>query len=220
MPGTPEAETASAMSAHGANVRAASFATDMFPLTQAQKALATAPTGKGSEAVHDVSSYINTFAPTALQKALSFISPAMTSDQVAAYDEAKKYLTQGQLGQSGANRSDAGLTTAGAASPSTTISKEAAQLVLRGMIGLRRMEQDGTVQFNASGQPPAAYDQFMTKFSTTADPRVYTFDQMTPAERNQTMTALAKTPAKQAAFVAAVEQAEKNGIMSAPGPEQ
>jgi hypothetical protein len=219
-PGTPEAATASALSAHAANQRAATFATDMFPLTQAQTALANAPTGKGSQAVHDVSSYINTFSPAWAQKALSFVTlgTAMTPDQVAAYDEAKKYLTQGQLGQTGASRSDAGLSTAGVASPSTTISKEAAQLVLRGMIGLRRMEQEGTLEFNNSGQPPANYDKFMAGFSTAADPRVYTFDQMTPAERQQTLAGL-KTPAKIAAFQAAVKRSEDNGIFSAPGPQ-
>ena len=213
MPGTPEALGASAMSSHVANERAATFASDMFPLTQAQTALAAAPTGKGSQAVHDVSSYINTFQPAVVQKALNFatLGISMTPDQVAAYDEAKKYLTQGQLGQTGAARSDQGLSTAGAASPSTTISKEAAQLVLQGMIGLRRMEQEGTLEFNNSGLPPAGYDHFMTQFSTRADPRVYTFDQMTPQQRAQ---ALAKGGP---AFQAAVQRAEQNGILTAPG---
>jgi hypothetical protein len=86
------------------------------------------------------------------------------------------------------------------------------------MIGLRRMEQEGTLEFNNSGQPPAAYDQFMARFSTAADPGVYTFDQMTPTERQQTIAGL-KTPAKIAAFQAAVKRAEDNGILSAPGPQ-
>lgn len=215
-PGTAENLAASAISAHNANVRASTFASDIFPLQQAQTALANAPTGKGSQIAHDASAYIGTFGGPALQKALSFISPVMTPDQQAAYDEAKKYLTQGQLGVPGATRSNEGQSAAGAASPSTEISPAAAKLVLKGMIGLRRMEQDATLSFNKSGFPPSAYDKFQTEFATKADPRAYTFDQMTPAERQQTMSSF-KDPAKRQAFIAQVQRAEQNGVLSAPG---
>jgi len=216
--GTPEYMAATAGDARSANQRAATFASDMFPLTQAQQALANAPTGKGSQAAHDVSSYLNTFAPEWLNKALSFVSPVMTKDEVAAYDEAKKYLTQGQLGVSGATRSNEGLSTAGAASPSTQISKEAAQLVLKGMIGLRRMEQEGTLEFNNSGLPPADYGKFSANFATKADPRVYTFDQYTPQQRSDVLASI-KDPQKRTQFMAQVERAEQNGILSPPnGP--
>lgn len=214
-PGTPENLAASAMSAHAANQRAATFSSDLFPLQQAQTALANAPTGKGSQIAHDASAYINTFAPAWVQKGLSFISPVMTPDQQAAYDEAKKYLTQGQLGVPGATRSNEGQTVAGAASPSTEISPQAAQLVLKGMIGLRRMEQDATLSFNKSGLPPSAYDKFQTEFATKADPRAYTFDQMSPTERQQTLASL-KDPGKRAAFIRQVQGAEANGVLSAP----
>ena len=228
MPGTVQNEEASALSAHSANQRAATFASDIFPIQQAQMALANAPTGKGSQAIHDVSSYLNTFAPPVLQKALSFISPIMTPDEVTAFDEAKKYTTQVRLGAPGATRSNEGLETAGAASPSVEISRPAAQLVLRGMLGLRRMEQDATLTFNKSGLPPAAYDKFQSEFATKADPRVYTFDQMTPAQRAQTLASFGKPAdtvqgrANQKArsdFVAQVEGAERNGIISAQGAQ-
>lgn len=215
-PGTPENSTASALAAHAANQRAGTFASDMYPLQQAQTALASAPTGKGSQAAHDASSYINTFAPSWVQKGLSFISPIMTPDQQAAYDEAKKYTTQIQLNAPGATRSNEGQSAAGAANPSVEISPQAAQLVIKGMIGLRRMEQDATVSFNNSGQPPANYDKFQTQFATQADPRAYMFDQMNPAQRQQTLASF-KTPGARNAFVSQVERAEKNGVLSAPG---
>lgn len=215
-PGTPENATASALAAHAANQRASTFASDMYPLQQAQTALANAPTGKGSEAAHAASSYINTFAPSFVQKGLSFISPIMTPDQQAAYDEAKKYTTQIQLNAPGATRSNEGQSAAGAANPSVEISPQAAQLVIKGMIGLRRMEQDATLEFNKSGLPPAGYDKFQTQFATQADPRAYMFDQMNPAQRQQMLSSF-KTPAARNAFIQQVERAEQNGVLSAPG---
>lgn len=215
-PGTPENATASALAAHSANQRASTFASDMFPLQQAQTALANAPTGKGSEAAHAASSYINTFAPAFVQKGLSFISPIMTPDQQAAYDEAKKYTTQIQLNAPGATRSNEGQSAAGAANPSVEISPQAAQLVIKGMIGLRRMEQDSTLEFNKSGLPPAAYDKFQTQFATQADPRAYMFDQMNTAQRQQTLSSF-KTTAARNAFIQQVERAEQNKVLTAPG---
>lgn len=213
-PGTAEYKALSAGNANTANARAASFQSDMFPLLKAQEELAIAPTGKGSEAAHNVSSYLNTFAPSLLQKGLALISPIMTPDQVAAYDEAKKYLTQVTLGGPGATRSNEGLSTAGAASPSTVLSKEAAQVVLRGMIGLRRMEQESVLEFNKSGLPPAAYNSFQTEFTTRADPRVYMFDQLAPAARAKLVNGM--SPAQRTKFWDQVHVATQNGILTPP----
>lgn len=215
-PGVSESKVAQVPTAQATADRVAHFQTDMFPLQQAQIALAKAPTGLGSEAVHTASSYLNTFAPHMLQNALSFISPIMTPEETAAYDEAKKYLTQGQLGAPGATRSNEGLSTAGAASPSTQITKEAAQLVLKGMIGLRRMEQDEGQSWLASGLPPSQFNNFRAQFQKQLDPNVYVFDQLTPAQR-RTAIAKAKNPG---AFMSAVERAEQNGVLSPPGPGQ
>lgn len=214
-PGTPETSLAQVPGAQATADRVAHYQSDMFPLMQAQKALANAPTGLGSEAAHTASSYLNTFAPPVLQRALSFVSPIMTPEETSAYDEAKKYLTQGQLGTPGATRSNEGLNTAGAASPSTQITKEAAQLVLKGMVALRRMEQDEGQSWLASGLPVSQFNQFRANFQKQADPRVYTFDQMTPTQRQQTVTSI-KDPTKRAAFIAAVQRAESNNILSAP----
>jgi hypothetical protein len=214
--GAPEAVGAQVAPAQALADRVPHFQTDMYPLIQAQTALATAPTGKGSEAVHSASSYLNTFAPSIIQRGLAFISPLMTPSEVTAYDEAKKYLTQGTLGMPGSTRSNEGQAMAGAASPNTQISKEATQLVLKGMIGLRRMEQDEGQSWIASGQPPSQLNAFRADFQKQADPRVYLFDQMTPQERQQTLAGI-KDPAKRNAFIAGVQRAEANGVLSAPG---
>ena len=211
MPGTTENMVQSAAGVHEANARAKSFATDMFPLNNALEDLDKAPTGKGSEAIHHFSSLLQTYSPEWLQRSLAFVSPLMTPEQTTAYDLAKKYLTQGQLGAPGATRSNEGLSTAGAASPSVEITPEAAKLVLKGMIGLRRMEQAGTMAFNQSGLPPAAGDKFFANFATQADPRAYMFDKMTPQGRQQAIASI-KDPAKRQAFMAQVQNAEQMGL--------
>jgi hypothetical protein len=217
-PGQAENAVQSAGAAHEANARAKTFASDMWPLEQGLQELDAAPTGKGSEAAHHISSLLQTYGPGWIQRALSFVSPVMTPEEVSAYDVAKKYLTQVQLGGPGATRSNEGLSTAGAASPSVEITPAAARLVLKGMIGLRRMEQEGTLEFNQSGLAPDAYDKFQTKFATSADPRAYMFDKFTPQQRQQIISGL--SPAKRQAFIAQVERAEKNGILTAPGASQ
>lgn len=214
-PGVPESMAAQVGPGQALADRVSHFQSDMYPLTAAQQALAKAPTGLGSEAAHNVSSYLNTFSPQWIQKGLAFVSPIMTPEETTAYDEAKKYLTQGQLGTPGATRSNEGLTTAGAANPSTQITKEAAQVVLKGMVALRRMEQDEGQTWLASGQPPSQLNQFRAAFQKQADPRVYMFDQMTPQQRQQTLAAI-KQPAARAAFISSVQRAEQNGVLSAP----
>lgn len=214
LPGSEDYMRNSAGDFATADQRARGYATDMFPLLQAQKALLTAPTGKGSEALHSVSSYINTFAPEAVQKALAWASPIMTKDQVAAYDEARKYLTQGQLGAPGATRSNEGLSTAGAATPGVSISKEAAQLVLQGMIGLRRMEQASVLEFGKSGKQPADWGAFSRDFATKANPAVYTFDMMSPDQRRKLLDEMPKE--KRPQFWDQIHTATQNGIIQPP----
>jgi hypothetical protein len=196
--------------------RVASFRSEMYPLLAAQDALAKAPTGKGSETLQSVSSYINTFAPELLQRALSHISPILSKDEVAAYDEARKYTTQIQLGAPGATRSNEGQAAAGAANPSVGISNEAAKVVLKGLISLRRMEQDEGQSWIKSKRPPAELNNFRAEFQNQTDPRMYLFDQMSPTERSQTLASFGDNTRKRMEFMAGVERAERNGVLSAP----
>ena len=142
----------------------------------------------------------------------------MTPEQVKAYDEANKYLTQGQLGAPGATRSNEGAAIAGAATPSVTVSKEAAQEVLRGMIALRRMEQAGTLAWQQSGAPPNQYGTFMSSYATKADPRVFMFDQLTPEQRQKLQTDLTKQ-GKWNQFAGQVYAAERSGVLSPPNAQ-
>jgi hypothetical protein len=216
-PGFDQAINAQATQQQAMASRSQTYANDMFPLFKAQQQLAVAPTGKGSEAGYDMGSLLGTVSPN-LQKVGAFISTLgglvgggiMTPEQTAAYAEANKYLTQASLGVAGATRSNEGGQTASAASPSVNIPKPAAQAVLQGMIGLRRMEQDQTLQWQKSGHPVANLNKFVTGFQTNADPRVYVWDQMTPAQRQSIYKSM--TPPQQQAFSARVTQADNDGI--------
>jgi hypothetical protein len=198
--------------------RVGHFQTDMFPLLQAQSELGKANTGKGSAAMHSISSYLNTFAPEQIQRGLSLISPIMNPEETTAYDLTKKYLAQGQLGVPGATRSNEGLATAGTASPSADITPEAAKLVVKGMIALRRMEHDegqSWLSQGKGGQAPDAstFNDFRSNFAKTTNPSVYTFDMMSPAQRRDF---LLKNPNA----AALIQRAERNGVIQAPGAAQ
>lgn len=203
--------------------RAQNYANDMYPLFSAQKELKLAPTGKGSEGAYNASAVMSTIAPEWLQRAASFVTNLggaigggiMTPEETAAYARANKFLTQAQLGVSGATRSNEGGQTASAASPSVNIPKDAAQQVLQGMIGLRRMEHDHALQWQQSGLPLNALNGFVTRLQTTNDPRVYVWDQFTPQQQTKLLDRM--TPGNRRAFVAKVDAADRRGIYNTFG---
>ncbi len=207
------------------NDRAGVYAADMFPLFKAKQELALAPTGAGQEKNYEAGAVLTSQAPEWLHRAATFatslggaFSGIMSREEAAHYAEANKYLTQVSQGVPGATRSNEGAQIAGAASPSVHIPKEAAQAVLQGMLGLRRMEHDQTIQWQQSGLPIQALNGFITRFQTTADPRVYVWDQLTGPQKTQMMSKMSS--ADQAAFAAKVIQAKSNGIYNTFGMGQ
>jgi len=205
--------------------RAQTFATDMFPLLKAQEQLKIAPTGPGTEAGYEMSGLLQSRTPEWMQRAAAFSSHLipgvpnlMTPEETAAYSEANKYLTAAQLGVPGATRSNEGGATASAASPSVHIPKPAALAVLQNMIGLRRMEQDQAMQWQQSGKSLQELPDFVAKFQTNADPRVYVWDQLDAKQRSKIFDSL--PPAKQAEFAARINQAKANGIYNTMGTGQ
>jgi hypothetical protein len=223
MPPGFEATTAAAAAQQTAmTTRAQSYANDMFPLFKAQEALTAAPTGKVSEPGYQAGAILQTYAPEWLHRTIAFgstlggaLGGIMTPEQTAAYAEANKYLTQVQLGVSGATRSNEGGQTASAASPSVDIPKPAAQAVLQNMIGLRRMEQDQTMQWQQSGLPVQALPGFVSKFQTNVDPRIYVWDQLPKAQQTKILDTM---PAHQKpAFLRKLQAADQNGIFNTMG---
>ncbi len=198
--------------------RAKNYANEMFPLFKAQQELKIAPTGKGSEAGYNAGALMSTVAPEWLHRAASFVTNLgggigggiMSPEQTKAYAEANKYLTMAQLGVAGAGRSDAGLSTAGAASPSVHIPNEAAKAVVQGMIGLRRMEQDHALQWQQSGLPIQALNGFVTQLQTKANPVVYVWDQLPSDQQHKVLDRM--NAAQKRAFMKQVDEADKRGI--------
>ena len=174
---------AGAAHAAAARDKANNYQQTIQPIEGALGALAGADTGKASEVLNNLRGVIQDVTPSFLQRML----PGNVTDpeRRKKFDEANKYLTQMQLGAPGGSRSDTGLATAGAASPSVHISNAAAIEVGRAILAQRRMEQTGTMLFNQTGQPPGAYDQFMNKWATSVDPRAFVADKLNASERAQ-----------------------------------
>tara|TARA_R110000868_G_scaffold143298_1_gene361340 strand:- start:1073 stop:1858 length:786 start_codon:yes stop_codon:yes gene_type:complete len=203
--------------------RAEGYATDMYPLLSAARELKVAPTGVASGPGYNAGAFMSTVAPEWLHRAASFVTNLggamgggiMTPEQVQAYAKANKFLTQAQLSMPGAARSDQGGQTAAQSSPNVHIPNDAAQAVLQGMIGLRRMEHDQLLQFQQSGLPAHTLNGFVTKFQTRADPRVYVWDQMDAKHRGQILD---KMPAdKRQDFIRRVQDADRNGLYNTFG---
>lgn len=210
--------------------RAQGYATDMYPLLKAQQEWQIAPTGKGTDSgllnPYEISSYLRTTAPEGLQRLMSFVTNmggltsggVMTPEQTDAYGFLKKLLTQGQLGVPGATRSNEGGSTAAGAFPNVEMPPAAGKAALQGIIGLRRMEQDQTMQWQQSGLPVQALPTFVSKFQTNADPRVYIWDQTPKAQQDKILTGM--SPTQRHAFMSQVMRADSNGIYNTFGMGQ
>lgn len=227
MPPGFEATTGAAAEQQKAmTTRAQNYANDMYPLLKAQQELAIAPTGPMSPGSYDVSAALRASAPETVQRVLHFLTTyggltgpgIMSPEQTDAYGLVKKLLTQGQLGVPGAARSNEGGATAQAAFPNVEMPPPAAKAALQGIIGLRRMEQDQTMQWQQkllSGAPVQSLPTFISDFQTKADPRVYIWDQTPKAQQDKILTGM--SPAQRRTFITQVQRADSNGIYNTFG---
>lgn len=209
-----QAEEAQSSVSHLAQARDAAntYATRIQPLMAAQAALKDAKTGSGSEVLNSVRQALQNFTPAALD---GFRPAGGSAEQDAAFDEARKYLTNYAANTPGANRSDAGGQTAANANANVHISPLAAQQVVRAAIGLERMRQAQTMEFNQSGQTGATYDKYQSAAATKADPRAFIADQQTPDERKAMLGKM--TPPQQANYIASLRLGMKHGLVSLGG---
>lgn len=226
-PGFDATTVAGAEQQKAMTARAQSYATDMYPLLKAQQEWEIAPTGKGTDSgflnPYELSAKLRTTAPEWLQRGLSFWTNEggligggiMTPEQTDAYGLLKKLLTQGQLAVPGATRSNEGGATAQGAFPNVEMPPAAGKLALQGIIGLRRMEQDQTMQWHQSGLGVQALPNFVADFQTKADPRVYIWDQQSGPQRQKILDGM--TPAQRGIFIKQVQRADNNGIYNTFG---
>ena len=196
------------------NAAATDAAASVRRVLSLKKALAginDAQTGANSEGLNELRSTIQTFSPK-VASALG-INP----NQVASYDEAKKYLTQYAAGTASAYGpgTDAKLAAAATGNASTHISQLAAKDVIRVNMGLERMGQAQVAAFNAAGQPGglSAFPTWSANWARTVDPRAFMLDVLPKADRLKVLSSL-KTVADQRAFLAGKRAAEAAGQFS------
>lgn len=192
---------------------AGSYQDRVLPLQQAAKALETAKTGEGSETLQSIASRIQTLTPDALK---SIVPNFRTPDEIAAYDEARKYLTMAQQNRPGADRSDAGLATAGESSPSTHISPAAAKLLVQAQLGVERSKQAQYLEFNATHPQgtEGEYSRWLGDRAHTIDPRAFITDLQTPAQRKSYYDRLGDK--EQENYLASYALAKKHSLLTMP----
>ena len=213
-PGAQTELDASAQHYASDNVAANTFQQRVFPLTQAATALATNPdTGPGTGTVNQIKSFLLAQSPDVLKQFLPGVDP----NKIASYDEAVKYLAQYAMNQPGAANSDMHLGLAQVANASTHISNQAAQQVVQNALGLERMRQAATLQFNDTHPPGsgAQYDRFLSTFATANDPRGFSWDTQTPAQRQAAVTGM--TRAAKERLLGSITLARQYGLNGGAG---
>jgi hypothetical protein len=70
-------------------------------------------------------------------------------------------------------------------------------------------------QFKKANGPGADYGTFQTQFNKSYEPRAYQFPYMSPAERTELFKSM--SPNERSQVQSAIELAEKNGYIKAPG---
>jgi hypothetical protein len=218
-PGSVEAQKA-AGAGSGAELvearhRSLNYRQEVFPLEQAIPALeklGTKGTGPGTESINRLKSFILSNVPGADFKGLK--------DDVAAYDKAKKYLTDfvNQNGNAGTNDK---LAASFAGNPSVNISNAAAADVAKTALALRRMKEAQQVEFEKSGKPDDEFAKFAGQWNLSHDPRAYGFDLMTPAQRKKVIESLPEgkdgKPGPRDLFKLQVMDAHAAGIINPNG---
>lgn len=208
-PGVKEGAVAAATPSAGllAQHRADSsnYRRQVFPLEQAIPALeklGKTGTGPGTEEANNIKSFLQSVGV-----------PGIDANKIKTFDEAHKYLTD-WVRANGDNSTNDKLAASFSSNASTKISNAAAIDVAKSALSLRRMQQAQTAQFENSGLPESDYAKWASKWNSRQDPRVYGFDLMTPAQRQNVLKSL--PAAKRDAFMLDVQKAEEAGVLNPP----
>ena len=205
--------------AHTAAVQdSAGYNDRITALNNAASALGQAKTGSGSDILQGIASRLQTLSPSMIGNVLPSLVNR-TPEQIEAYDAANKYLTRIQLAGPGAGRSDQGLATAGAATPSVNISPMAAKLLVTAQLGQERMHQAQLMQFDAThpiGQEDQ-YGRYLTATGPTLDPRGFIADKQTQAERAAVLNSLPAGSTARANYLNSYALGKKHGLVDALG---
>ena len=184
----------------------ATYAQQQEQLASALDGLKNTNTGPGTESRQAIASYM-----LALPGGIGQYLPGVDAKSIQAYDEANKYLTQTASGSPNAARSDAGLNTALASSPSVHISNAAAQDVLKANIGFRRAEMANYAAFQRTGLDPGQFTSWLAQRNQQMDPRAYSVDLLSGQQRQAALAGM--SPAAKAKFLGTVRAAIGSGII-------
>lgn len=182
----------------------------IFALNKSLKNLAIADTGKKSDWYNDLKSFLITAAGPEIAEKIG-VNP----DKVAAYDEAKKYLTSyaQQASSAFGSGTDSQLATALSANASTEISNLAAQDVVKANIAIERMKQAQVSLFDSLKQPSNSFSGFATDWNQNVDPVAFAVDLMTPKARKAYFESLSEEG--RARFREAVKIGVQTGVIDA-----
>lgn len=159
----------------------------LFQLEQAETALANpnVDTGPGSETVNTIKSFLLNYGGSKFGD---------VENTVKDYESARKYLTQYATGQAGnlGQGTDAKLAAAFTGNPNTSLSKLAAQDLIKSAIGLERMQQSVALAWNQSGEAPENFNKWRVGFVKDLDPRVFVIDKLPEDKREKLRQSVAK----------------------------
>lgn len=217
-PGEREARTitgaASGTQLAQAREAANNYQREVFPLEQAiplLDKLGTKGTGPGTETINHLKSFILSNVPGVTEDSFKGLS------DVAAYDKAKKYLTDfvNQTGSSGTNDK---LAAAFAGNPSVGISNAAAADVAKAALALRKMKQAQILEFHKLNLPDDQFAKWATTWSNTQDARAYGFDLMSKEKQDKLLKSM--TPQQKAVFARSLRIAHEAGLTNPITPAQ
>jgi hypothetical protein len=170
-------------------------------------------TGPGVQAVNGWRNFLLANAPALAALTNGGVNEAKIRS--ATQDELKKYMTQvagaaaAQYGQ-GTNEK---LAVAASGNANPELSNLANRDVTRMNIALERAKQARLAAWDASGQPPQQYGQFVSAWNRTHDPRAFMLDLLSPAERAKMLGGITSDADKRA-LLTAKRAAEQAGLFS------
>lgn len=150
---------------------------------------------------------------------MGVVDPSTSDLQVR--QEAGKYLLKYASGAIQAGRSDNALSAAIGSNPNLDLTQPANMALIKNQIGMDRM--DAALPLVAPSDT-SQYKDFKSKFYQSADPRAFSFDIMTPAERAQVQTSLgapstaSKPNPAYDKFVRSYQMAKQAGMLAPPTP--
>jgi hypothetical protein len=180
--------------------------TGLTNLQTAKDALALTHTGRSSEAVHNIYSFLKTQG----------VSPSFIDGDVTNYDIARKALLSFAASQGSASGTDLGLDTALHSNASTDIDTGAANHVINQNIGLQRMKLAQVMEAPPGGN---GYGSHVTNFANQNDPRAFAWDSYTPQERQEIIGGASHTKGGLDKLDHSLEIAAKHGLIRMPSQQ-